>query len=244
MLMIELPSPFIREDLATARERAWDRLCLPGTWWSGAERRAIAQEARNAAHCKLCSKRKEALSPYTINGAHDSGSALFDTVTEVIHRISSDSGRIQKVWFEEIMAAGLTDAAYTEIIGIISTLIALDTFDYALGLPQRPLPPAGLGEPTRHRPKGARKTIAWVPTLMPEDVVVEDPDPYKGFDPINIHFAMSLVPEEVAGFFELDQTLYLPQAAIRDLNNEYRVLTHCQLELIAARVAALNQCFY
>ena len=55
---------------------------------------------------------------------------------------------------------------------------------------------------------------------------------------------MSLVPAEVAGFFELDQALYLPQAAIRDLENEYRALTHSQLELIASRVAALNQCLY
>ena len=31
---------------------------------------------------------------------------------------------------------------------------------------------------------------------------------------------------------------------IRDLENEYRALTHSQLELIASRVAALNQCLY
>ena len=68
--------------------------------------------------------------------------------------------------------------------------------------------------PPRHRPLGARTTIAWVATLDQEDIAEEDPDPYPGFEPVNVHRAMSLVPEEVAGFFELDQALYLPQAAI------------------------------
>ena len=242
--MTEVRSPIIRHDLATARERAWDRLSSPGTWWSGSERLAIADQARRAQHCALCRRRKEALSPFTIDGEHDSGGALPDNVVEVIHRLSTDSGRLREAWFDEAMASGLTDAAYIEILGVVATLIGLDTFDRALGLPPRPLPTARPGEPTRHHPKGARKTIAWVATLAPEDIAEEDPDPYPGFEPVNIHFAMSLVPAEVAGFFDLDQALYLPQAAIRDLDKEYRALTHSQLELIAARMAALNQCFY
>jgi len=242
--MTEVRSPVIRDDLATAKERAWDRLSSAGTWWSGSERLAIAAEVRRATHCALCRNRKEALSPYTIDGEHDSGGVLPDNVVEVIHRLSTDSGRLREAWFDEAMASGLTDAAYIEILGVVATLIGLDTFDRALGLPLRPLPTAGPGEPTRHRPKGARKTLAWVATLAPEDIAEEDPDPYPDFEPVNIHFAMSLVPAEVAGFFDLDQALYLPQAAIRDLDKEYRALTHSQLELIAARMAALNQCFY
>ena len=242
--MTKAYSPVIRDDLSTARERAWQRLSSPGTWWSASERLAMVDEIRRAQECGLCRDRKAALSPYTIDGEHDSCGVLPDNVIEAIHRVSTDSGRLREVWFDEIMASGLSDAAYVEIIGVVSTLIALDTFDRALGLPMRTPAAARSGEPSRHRPKGARKTLAWVATLAPEDVAEEDPDPYPGFEPINIHFAMSLVPEEVAGFFELDQALYLPQAAIRDLDNEYRALTHSQLELIAARLAALNQCFY
>ena len=184
------------------------------------------------------------LSPYTIDGVHDSGGVLPEHVVEVIHRIRTDSGRLRKAWFDEVMASGLTDAAYVEILGVVATATGLDTFDRALGLPPRPLPAAKPGEPTRHRPRGARKTLAWVATLAQDDVAEEDPNPYPDFAPVNIHLAMSLVPEEVAGFFELDQALYLPQAAIRDLDNEYRALTHSQLELIAARMSVLNQCFY
>lgn len=241
---METRSLIVRDDLATAKERAWDRLSSPGTWWSASERLAIVDEARRATQCGLCRRRKEALSPYTIEGKHDSSGVLPENIVEVIHRIRTDSGRLRQAWFDEVLAAGLTDAAYVEIVGVIATATALDTFDRALRLPLRPLPTAKPGEPMRHRPRGARKTIAWVATLAQEDIADEDPNPYPDFEPVNIHLAMSLVPEEVAGFFELDQSLYLPQAAIRDLDNEYRALTHSQLELIASRIAALNQCFY
>ena len=241
---MEARSLVIRDDLATARERAWDRLSSPGTWWSASERLAIVDEVRHASQCGLCRRRKEALSPYTIDGKHDSSGALPGNIVEVIHRIRTDSGRLRQAWFDEVMASGLTDAAYVEIVGVVATAIALDTFEHALRRPPRQLPTAKPGEPMRHRPQGARKTIAWVATLAQEDIAEEDPNPYPDFEPVNIHLAMSLVPEEVAGFFELDQALYLPQAAIRDLDNEYRALTHSQLELIASRIAALNQCFY
>lgn len=241
---MEARSPIIRDDLATARERAWDRLSSPGTWWSASERLSIVDETRRATRCGLCRRRKEALSPYAIEGVHDSNGVLPDNVVEVIHRVRTDSGRLRKAWFDEVMASDLHDAAYVEIVGVVATTIGLDTFDRALRLPPRPLPSAKPGEPTRHRPRGARETIAWVATLAQEDIADEDPNPYPDFEPVNIHLAMSLVPEEVAGFFELDQALYLPQAAIRDLDNEYRALTHSQFELIAARMAALNQCFY
>ena len=41
----------IRESLAREVEVAWDRLARPGTWWTGAERLAIAAEARRAGDC-------------------------------------------------------------------------------------------------------------------------------------------------------------------------------------------------
>jgi hypothetical protein len=237
-------TPIIRDDIATARENSWERLSSPGTWWSATDRLAIADETRHAIKCELCRNRKEALSPYTIDGVHDSLGALPENIVEVIHRVRTDSGRLRQAWVDGALATGLSDAEYIEIVGVVATIVALDTFDRALGLPPRALPPAKPGEPSRHRPRGARKTIAWVATLAQENISEEDPNPYPGFEPVNIHLAMSLVPEEVAGFFELDQALYLPQAAIRDLDNEYRALTHSQIELIASRMALHNQCFY
>ena len=60
----------------------------------------------------------------------------------------------------------------------------------------------------------------------------------------NIRRALSLVPEEAHAWFQLVETQYLPGKWMRDFANEYRAITHAQIELIAARVSVLNQCFY
>ena len=67
---------------------------------------------------------------------------------------------------------------------------------------------------------------------------------YDGLAAVNIHRALSLVPAEVAGFFDLDAEHYLPDALLRDFGTEYRALTHAQIEFLAARVSAINQCVY
>lgn len=83
-----------------------------------------------------------------------------------------------------------------------------------------------------------------MPILAPEDVGPVDPDLYAGLAGANIHRALSLVPREVIGFFDLDTAQYLPDKALRDFGREYRDISHAQIELLAARVSALNQCVY
>ena len=80
----------IRNDLAAAHSRAWERLGRHGTWWDGAERVAIAAETRHALSCALCRRRKEALSPAAIEGKHDSLGVLPEVVVELVHRVLTD----------------------------------------------------------------------------------------------------------------------------------------------------------
>jgi len=37
---------------------------------------------------------------------------------------------------------------------------------------------------------------------------------------------------------------YLPGAVMRDFSREHRAISHPQIELLAARVSALNRCLY
>ena len=234
----------IRTSLANAIEDAWGRLAQPGTWWSGAERLAIAAETRAAAHCRLCEQCKEALSPYAVSGKHDAVTGLPPEAVEAIHRIRTDASRITERWVRSITGGSLGEERYVEIVAVVSLVTALDTFDHVLGRPKAPLPAAEPGSPSRHRPKGARRNLAWVTTLAPEMVSDEDPNPYPLHGDKNIHRAVSLVPREVFNFFDLDVELYLKDHEIRDFANEYRAITHPQIELIAARASALNRCFY
>jgi hypothetical protein len=220
----------IRQDLLNAIDRAWRHLSGPGTWWTGAQRLRMVAEARNAAQCPLCRRRKAALSPYTVPGVHSSLGELDEVVVDVIHRVSTDAGRLTQKWVQDCFEKGITDAEYVEIVGLVAMITALDTFAHAMGDPPRPLTQALPDEPTRRRPNGAKKSIGWVPTVAPQDLQPGDVDPYRRYGSVHIQQALSLVPNSVIGFFDLDIVLYLQQNAIRDFSTEYRAISHAQLE--------------
>jgi hypothetical protein len=234
----------VRSELGAAVAEAWRRLALPGTWWTGEDRLAIAAEVRRAATCELCRQRKAALSPAQVQGGHDSESKLSPAAVEAIHRLSTDAGRITERWVRQLVESGLAEERYVEIIGVVACVTALDTFDRALGRPMYPLPTPIKGEPTRRRPSGAARDLAWVATLAPEAVSSADPNPYPAHGDKNIHRALSLVPAEVFNFFDLDVELYLKDHEIRDFSREYRAISHRQIELMAGRASALNRCYY
>ena len=234
----------VRESLVAAQRRAWDRLGAPGTWWEGEARIAIARETRQAPACRYCADRKAALSPYALDGEHDAATGLPPVLVDVIHRIRTDATRLTEQFYNEAIAGGLTDGEYVEAVGVMANVITIDSFCDALGVPRFDLPPPQPGEPTRNRPAGAKPGLAWVPTVAPEDVTDAEAGMYDGLAGMNIHRALSLVPAEVVGFFDIDAEHYLPDSLLRDFGNEHRDLTHAQIEFLAARVSALNQCVY
>jgi len=239
----------VRAEIREAHERAWVRIASPGTWWSGSERVAIAAEARAARACGLCRERKRALSPASVAGNHDSPSAtgLPDAIVDAAHRIASDPGRLSRRWFEAILATGVSEGHYVEAVSVTASTVAMDTFCRGIGESLRPLPSPAPGEPTRRRPTGARGGEAWVPMLLPGDLGSDDADLYGGlrYAP-NILRALSLVPDEVRGMQSLAPAHYLPFARVGDpgYTPPGRAITRAQMELVAARVSALNQCFY
>jgi hypothetical protein len=237
----------LRSDMADAQIEAWSRIARPGTWWTGAERVAIAAETRHAGHCRLCANRRNTLSPLQIAGSHDSLPATPPTVVEAIHRIATDAGRLGETWFRGLCADGLSDTHYVELISIVAVVVAIDTFRYAAGLDPWELPLPQSGAPSLRRPLGVKLGLAWVATL---DRTEDDPDLY-GDQPgprrrtgANIHRALSLVPNAMMHWWDMFETMYQTSAPMRDFSREPRAVTHAQMELLAARVAALNRCEY
>ena len=157
----------------------------------------------------------------------------------------NDPGRLTRFWLDGVLRSGLAVEEYVETVGVIAHAVAVDTFARALGLPLLPLPEPIAGAPTRQRPAGARPGGAWVPWLEPEDVTEAEAGLYPGYrPPANIRKALSLVPAEATSFFELCEEQYLPGAGMRQFDREFRAITHAQIELLAARVSALNRCRY
>ncbi|CAN0446146.1 unnamed protein product [Discosporangium mesarthrocarpum] len=237
-------APFsIRADLAGAHRDAWRRLSSPGTWLSAETRVAIIAEVRNVDNCALCKARKDALSPYSVTGTHDSLGDLPENIVEVVHRVVSDPARLMKQWYDDCRASGLSEEEYVEIIAVVCSTVSIDTFCHGAGLPLRQLPSPKPGAPTRIRPHNARQGEAWVPWIAAADAEGDD-IPRFGPPGSNVRRALSLVPAEAHGFMEMNEAQYLNGVQMRDFSTDYRAISRAQIELVAGRVSAINQCAY
>ena len=238
----------IRQDLEEALNTAWLRLGMPGTWFTGQERLDIVAEARKAVACPFCRQCNQALSPFSEDGEHEHLGRLSSPVIEVIHRVMNDSGRLTPSWYERTIESGLSEPAYVECVAVVVTAVAVDTFYRGMGLPVPELPPPRPGGPSHVLPAGARKRFSWVPTVSPKDAGealknVWWPDGDEEYIP-RIQQALSLVTEEVIAFRNFSETLYLPFGALMDFNSNHRAISRPQMELLAARISALSECFY
>ena len=110
-----------------------------------------------------------------------------------------------------------------------------------MGLPLEPLPAPLPGEPTRIRPDGIVEGEAWVPIQNAAQMAAKSGLP-GGQAPYVIR-ALSLVPDEVQAWGDLSAVQYLGQNDMMSFK-QIRALSRSQIELVAGRVSALNECFY
>jgi len=211
---------------------AWRRLGECGTWWTGAERVAILAEARAAAGCELCREQKAAVSPNAVRGDHSrspEGSVLSNDAVEAAHRISSDPGRLARGWVGS-MCEALGEEPYVELAAIVATRYAIDGFALALGTALRPLPAAGHGEPSRVRPDDVGDVGAFVSQSLDKTLA-------------NVSRAASLVPDTADIWRGVVKQQYSRGPEFAQLVWD-RPLQRPQVELIAATVSKMNECFY
>ena len=234
----------VPDRIKESHRRTWAKLAGPGSWWTGVERVAIADEIRRAADCALCAERREAISAGAVGGEHDSGGGLPAAAVEAVHKIVTDSARLSLAWYEELVADGLSDAHYSELVGLLAAVFSIDEFHRGVGATLEPLPAAEPGEPEQRRPSGATMEGAWVPTVPADALDPEDADLYGGAPHApNVIRALSLVPENVRTLADLHGAHYLSFQEM-GIMEKIRDLSRPQLELIAARVSAVNECFY
>jgi len=238
-------SPYpIREDLVEAQRTAWRRLGEPGAFLDGARRIAVAKEVRNAPTCALCQRRKEALSPFAVEGEHDHLGALTASEVDAIHRIATDPGRLSKDWLDGILESGLDDTAYIEMVSVIVITIVVDTFRRALDLPPFDLPAPVAGAPNGYSAPGAKDHDGWIRLVMPADAVPSDGILYDGPLTSPVVRGLSLVPDAKRDYWDMAEQHYLPNDQMGNFATEIRAIDRMQMELIAARVSSIHQCVY
>ncbi|CAN5636154.1 hypothetical protein BH24ACT5_BH24ACT5_12450 [soil metagenome] len=199
------PTVTVPDAIDSVIDAQWAALGLAGTWMNGDERIAVVRIARNVG-------------------------AEFDVDDPMIRAaalVARHAATITCDIVDELESLGLRREQYVEIVGVVSRVAAIDTFERGVGRPQRPVPASSPGEPSRHLAAAARQRAGWVPTV----------------GAIGPPTALSAVPAEAAAQEALHGALYLSYAEMADLAVT-RGLTRTQMELVAARVSFLNDCFY
>ncbi len=228
-----LPIP---ESFEQVHEQARGRFVSAGNFLDGATRRAVVLEARAARNCGLCAQRSEALSATSVDGEHETVTELAPGLVELAHRVVTDSGRLTQAWFDGVIASGVTREQYVEAAGLIGSSTIADTFAMALTGE-----PAVLGAWENGEPSGVSNTAlvdvgAYV-GLMDH----EHPHPKFAGRPVpNICRALAMVPSAINEFWDLFMPHYQPM----ETAEEGHEVGRSQIEFVAARTSALNECYY
>ena len=236
----------VRDEIPLAFRRSWQHIAKPGSGWTGNERVSIAAESRAAWDCALCTKRKNALSPNSVSEQHRDSRGLPKVAIEAVHRITTDPGRLTEDWFKSLLASGLTESQYVEIIGVVGTVISIDTFCRAIGAPIEQLPEPLPGEPTGYRPDRLKQGGSWLPLLNENNLAEPEKDMYGGIKQgANVLRAMSLVPDEVRNLLQISEAMYLNDRDVANFKADGgRAISRDQIEMLSSRVSLINECFY
>jgi hypothetical protein len=157
----------------------------------------------------------------------DADTELEPVLVEAAQSVSAAADLITRDWIADLLTRDITIEEYVEVVGIVSRLAAVDSYVRGVGSAEEALPDSAPGEPTRQRNINVRRRGAFVPT-----------DPEDG-----ARYALSAVPAEEEARDRLHAQLYLSTPQMADLSYQSE-LSRAQMELLAARVSFLNDCFY
>ncbi len=124
---------------------------------------------------------------------------------------------------------------YVEVCAIVSTVAAVAHFCRNIGVTVPPLPAPIPGEPTGRRPERlARANYNWVPVAEPADQVAA------------VVQAYTAVPDEQRNTWRMADVQYMPEPEMVDpaWSRRRGGLSRAQMELVAARLTVLRDCFY
>lgn len=193
-----------------------------GTWWDAEQLGSIVARAQAGFGQRG--------NPPWMRELADEVDGLPPAALSVIDKIAIDPGSVDRAWAREQIEV-LGDGPYVELVGITAVAVIVQMYADCAGEPSTPLgePPIDAGEPSRQRPDGLGDIGAYVPMIDP-------------FDFANVARALSLVPSANLAFYTLVRPMY-SEAGFEHLVWD-TPLSRPQVELVASRVAAMNECFY
>jgi hypothetical protein len=220
----------LRPDLVAAHAAAWRQVTGPGASWTGAERTAIALTALAALDDT------EPLAPW-VSPSHAGRSMpgnddLPTVVADAVYRLARHAASLTEAWYRSLIDQGIDAIAYVELVGIVAAVAAVDGFHRAAGLERPPLPATVDGAAHGNHPMVEAATLNWVPVAAPAD---RDAAVVQG---------LSAAPEENANIQRLAAAQYIPFDEMGELGWSRGTLSRGEMELVAARLSAVRECFY
>lgn len=225
--------------LSGSHARCRDALGTTGTWWTGAERAALVADVRAA-------RVAAGVAESDGDAAAPSGARVSAIASEVARAVALRPEALDLEFYRAARDAGLGEEEYVETVAVAALTCDLDIFARGLGIAPLAVRIVETGEPTRARPMSARAEGAWVNTVPAGRRGGEDAKALYGdaMMPFIIR-ALSLVPAETRVHLDTEQAQYLPLQHFADFGYRRHVgLSRAQVEVVAGRVSALNECFY
>ncbi len=184
------------------------------------------------------------MSPYKFPGEHQHSEGLDDVAIDAVHRVITDQTRITKSWVNSNVEKGLSKGAYVELAGLAVATLSIDEFHRALGLSLEDLPDALPGAPDGYMPSLAVEGTGHVPMLPNDGAIGEEADLW-GERGANVVRAFSAVPNAVRDWIMISNAQYLSFEGMTNYDSpDNRSINRMQIELVAGRVSAVNECFY
>ena len=224
-------SVIVREDLAAAHRLAWEHLARPGSWWSGAERVELAGTAL------LAISDPDPLPPWVgVTSTARLGPDLVAPLVahDIAYRLARHAGTMTVQVYRSV-AGELGELPYVELCAIVSTVAAVAHFCRNISIPLPPLPAPVDGPPTGERPEHLEQPqFNWVPVAEPADQVAA------------VVQAYTAVPGEDRNTWRMAAAQYMPvdEMVKPDWSRRPGGLSRAQMELVAARLTKLRDCFY
>jgi hypothetical protein len=220
----------VRPDLLDAHRRAWDALGWPGTWWTGAQRVELAATALRALTAS------EPLPPWTapsmVRGCVPADPVAPLAAHDAIYRVAAHAATLTESWYDG-MCSEFGDVAYVELVAIACTVAAVVAFRRAAGLGPWELPSTEPGEPSHELPDHLVSCgLNWVRVVAPAD------------EKAAVVQAFTSVPAENERLWMLAAAQYIPHLEMVDPKWNRGTLSRPQMELVAARISQLRECFY
>lgn len=206
---------------------AWDWLGAAGGAWTAVEKGAMVDVARAAERRPLWDRR-----PATIDhlaGEPGDGAVLSPLTIDTVERVTAEADEITAGWARAVIDR-LGDTAYAELVAVCAIVSTIDRACRLLGRPIEPAPSPTPGEPTGERAEATIDIGAFLPVA-------------EGFPGANIARSLSVAPSANIARLQVVRALY-SGTRFDNLRWDDGALNRPQIELIAARTSALNQCFY